>query len=142
MATEYFETVSVDEALKAAETSKGRVILVVDDEPVIADTLATILNGSGFSAFAAYSGESALEMISARVPDLLITDVCMPGMNGIELAIAVRERFPGCKVLLFSGHASSTDVIDQVRARGYDFEFLSKPVHPRDLLERLREDAA
>jgi DNA-binding NtrC family response regulator len=143
MATEYFETVSVDEALKAStrKSDGRRTIVVVDDEHVIADTLAAILNSSGFHALAAYSGESALALIAARVPDLLITDVCMPGMNGVELAVAVRERFPGCKVLLFSGHAASTDLINEVRARGYDFELLSKPVHPRDLLDRLRDAA-
>ncbi len=143
MATEYFETVSIDEALKAGTrvSDERRTIVVVDDEHVIADTLAAILNSSGFQAFAAYGGESALELIATRVPDLLITDVCMPEMNGVELAVTVRERFPGCKVLLFSGHAASTDLINEVRARGYDFELLSKPVHPRDLIDRLRSAA-
>ena len=96
MATEYFETVSVDEALKAStRISDGRrTIVVVDDEHVIADTLAAILNSSGFHAFAAYSGESALELIAARVPDLLITDVCMPEMNGVELAVSSPGTFP------------------------------------------------
>jgi DNA-binding NtrC family response regulator len=70
----------------------------------------------------------------------VITDVSMPGMNGIDLAIAVRERFASCKVLLFSGHAASTNLMAEARAKGYDFELLTKPVHPRDLLERLNRD--
>ena len=124
-----------------AGQDRRRKILVVDDEHIIADTLAAILNASGCSAVAAYSGDGALEAIADGVPDLIITDVCMPGMNGIELAITVREHFPRCKVLLFSGHASSTHLLEEARTRGYEFELLSKPVHPRDLLERLNRAA-
>jgi DNA-binding NtrC family response regulator len=155
MPTRKFETASVDEVLKhcvvdvpesgpakpVTEIRQRRTIIVVDDEFVIADTLVAILNQSGFSALAAYDGESAFELISARVPDLLITDICMPGMNGIELAIRVRKHFSSCKVLLFSGHAASTNLIDEARTSGYEFDFLSKPVHPRDLLERLNRAA-
>ena len=117
---------------------RRRKILVVDNECVIADTIAAILNGSGCSAIAAYSAEQALQVIAAGVPDLLITDVSMPGMNGVELAINVRQHFPECKVLLFSGHASSSHIIEEAREKGYDFELLSKPIHPRDLLERVK----
>lgn len=121
-----------------AGTNLGRTILVVDDERVIADTLVAILRASGLVAMAAYSGESALQVVSSGVPDLLITDVCMPGMNGVELAIEIRDHFPRCKVLLFSGHASSRFLLNEARAKGYDFELLTKPIHPRDLLEHLR----
>ncbi len=121
-----------------AEADRRRRILVVDDERVIADAIAAILNASGCTAVAAYSGEGALEAIAAGVPDLMITDVCMPGMNGVELAINVRQHFPACKVLLFSGHAASSHLIVEARAKGYEFELLRKPIHPRDLLERLK----
>ena len=115
-----------------------RKILVVDDQNVIADTLAAILNTSGCSAKAAYSGDEALALIASEVPDLLITDVCMPGMNGVELAVKVRQEYPQCKVLLFSGHASSAHLIEEAHAKGYDFTLLHKPIHPRDLLECLK----
>jgi len=152
----FFETVPVDQVLRmgidtpesavkgvspSGQLGRGtnlrRAILVVDDEHVIADTLVAILNASGYAAVAAYDGDSALRLASARVPDLLLTDISMPGMNGIALATAVRERFPTCKVLLFSGHAGSTNLIEEARSQGQDFELLSKPIHPRDLLERL-----
>ncbi len=112
-------------------------MLIVDDEKVIADTLVAILNQSGFDAWAAYDGETALKLMKVRVPDLLVTDVSMPGMSGIDLAIATRDQWPECKILLFSGHAATTGLVEEARKRGYNFELLSKPVHPRDLLERL-----
>jgi CheY-like chemotaxis protein len=68
-------------------------ILVVDDEKRIADTLALILDSEGYSAEAAYEGASALEICRRKVPDLILSDAVMPGMNGIELAIAVRQQF-------------------------------------------------
>ena len=73
------------------------VVLVVDDEAVIADTLAMILENSGMRALVAYDGQSALEIANSVPPDLLLTDVAMPGMNGIDLAIAMRRNLPQCK---------------------------------------------
>ncbi len=113
-------------------------ILVVDDQRVIADTLVAILNASACSAKASYSGVDALKAIAADLPDLLITDVCMPGMNGVELAVKVRKDYPRCKVLLFSGHSSADHLIQEAHEKGYDFTLLHKPIHPRDLLECLK----
>ena len=116
--------------------AKSRV-LIVDDEEVIANTLAMILNRAGFEACAVYSGESALETAPAFEPDVLISDIIMPGITGIETAIQLRTRFPACRVLLFSGQATS-NILEKTRAKGYEFEVLTKPVHPSDLLACLR----
>lgn len=113
------------------------VVLVVDDEQVIADTLAAILSRSGYTALTAYDGASALEIATLIPPQLVITDVCMPGMSGIELAIAIQESIPDCKVLLFSGQASTVDLLVAARNAGYAFEALSKPIHRRELLARV-----
>lgn len=113
-------------------------VLVADDERVIADTLAMILNQSGFDARAVYSGEKALELASTFVPDMLISDVIMAGLNGIDAAIKVRSLLPNIKILLFSGQAATADLLEKARERGYEFEILAKPVHPQDLLNRLR----
>ncbi len=64
-------------------------VLVVDDEQTIANTLALILNHSGFEARAVYSGEAAVEVVGSFAPDVLISDVVMTGMSGVEAAIAV-----------------------------------------------------
>jgi CheY-like chemotaxis protein len=113
-------------------------VLVVDDERVIADTLAMILNQSGFEARAVYSGERAVELASTFAPDMLITDVIMADLNGIDAAIMIRALLPSIKILLFSGQAATADLLEKARAKGYEFEILAKPVHPQDLLSRLQ----
>jgi CheY-like chemotaxis protein len=118
-------------------TAKPKV-LVADDERVIADTLAMILNKSGFDARAVYSGEQALEIASTFSPDMLISDVIMADLNGIDAAIRIRALLPSIKILLFSGQAATADLLEKARAQGHEFEILAKPVHPQDLLNRLR----
>jgi CheY-like chemotaxis protein len=120
------------------ETKTKPKVLVVDDERVIADTLAMILNQSGFEARAVYSGEGALEMVPTFGPDMLISDVIMADLNGIDAAIRIREKLPKIKILLFSGQAATADLLEKARTQGYEFEILAKPVHPQDLLSRLR----
>lgn len=113
-------------------------VLVVDDERVIADTLSTILNQNGFEASAVYSGISAVDRAREMKPELVISDVIMQDMNGIEAAIRIREFLPGCKILLFSGQAATADLLERARAQGHEFEILAKPVHPQDLLAKLK----
>jgi CheY-like chemotaxis protein len=113
-------------------------VLVADDERVIADTLAMILNQSGFEARAVYSGEKALELAQTFAPDMLISDVIMADLNGIDAAIQLRALLPKIKILLFSGQAATADLLEKARAQGYEFEILAKPVHPQDLLAKLR----
>jgi len=115
------------------------LVLIVDDEHVIADTLTVILSNSGFAVMTAYDARTALELASVIPPDLLLTDVSMPGMNGIELAIALIQSVPDCKILLFSGQASTVDLLDKAQHAGYDFTLILKPVHPTDLLSRISE---
>lgn len=114
-------------------------VLVVDDERVIADTLAIILNQNGFAATPVYSGTGAIEKARSDRPDLIISDVIMEDMNGIDAAINIRQFLPSCKILLFSGQAATADLLEKARARGHEFEILAKPVHPQDLLAKLRD---
>ena len=113
-------------------------VLIADDERVIADTLAMILNQSGFTARAVYSGETAVELAQQFQPEMLISDVIMAGLNGIDAAIRIRALLPKIKILLFSGQAATADLLERARAEGYEFEILAKPVHPQDLLDKLR----
>jgi CheY-like chemotaxis protein len=113
-------------------------VLVVDDEQVIADTLAKILDLNGYDASAVYSGTAAVESARSLQPDLVISDVIMQDMNGIEAAIHIRGFLPTCKILLFSGQAATADLLENARAQGHEFEILAKPVHPSDLLAKLK----
>ena len=119
------------------------LVLVVDDEPVIADSLSIILKKNGFSVLTAYDGESALELAKLTPPDLLLSDVMLgPGIDGIELAIAVVQGCPNCRVLLFSGHATTKDLLETARKHGHKFTLLSKPLHPySEALMRALPDA-
>lgn len=121
-----------------SQNSNKPKVLVADDERVIADTLAMILNQSGFEARAVYSGERALEEAPTFQPNMLISDVIMADLNGIDAAIRIREILPTIKILLFSGQAATADLLEKARGEGYEFEILAKPVHPQDLLSRLR----
>src|ERR1700691_3276806 len=99
--------------------------------------LAIILNQAGFDARAVFSREHVVKVLDSFQPEMLITDVVMPGMTGIAVAIAVRSRLPNCKILLFSGQAASVDLLEQAKTHGHEFEIVAKPIHPSDLLAKL-----
>lgn len=112
-------------------------ILVVDDEPVIADTLVNILNGEGHDALSVSDGESAVKWAEMVRPDALVTDVIMPGMDGVETAKAITKLLPNCRIILFSGQTASADLLEKAVAEGYRFEVLAKPINPDVLVARL-----
>jgi CheY-like chemotaxis protein len=114
-------------------------VFVVDDEHTIAKTLAVILKMSGFAARPFTNPLEALDTARADNPDLLLSDVMMPGLSGVELAIAIQQTCPKCKVLLFSGQAGTSDLLSVARAQGHEFHLLAKPIHPADLLRQIRK---
>ena len=117
-------------------------IFVVDDENVIASTVAEILNLDGFNARFFVNPFHALDAAREFAPDLLITDVVMPELSGVELAIQFKEACPGCQILLFSGQAHTVDLVQGARKSGQEFAVLAKPVHPRVLLSYVHELAS
>jgi YesN/AraC family two-component response regulator len=120
---------------------RRRTVLIVDDEHLIADTLAEILNdSSNFVAVALYDGASALDWVRSTSIDILITDVVMPEMNGIELAKSVKSICPKTRIVLLSGQAQTRDLMQQAGREGYLFELWPKPMDPDDVLKRLKQD--
>jgi DNA-binding response OmpR family regulator len=120
-------------------TARGCLrVLVVDDEPLIAETVTAILNTSGFEAREALSAESALEIARSFQPDVVLSDVLMPRMTGVDLGIRLRGELPRTRVLLFSGQAATSELMRQAEEKGYHFDLFPKPIHPEELIARLR----
>ncbi len=113
-------------------------VLVVDDQKDLADSLAAILCANGYAAKAVYSGDDAVKEARQMLPHLLVADVMMPGLNGIETAIRVRQFLHKCKVLLISGHVNSAGMWQSARRRGFQFDMLVKPVEPEAILSKLK----
>ena len=121
-------------------TSKPKV-LIADDEKLIADTLALILNQGGFDARAVYTCTKALEIAPTFQPDLLISDVLMADLNGVDAAIQMRRILPDIRVFLLSGQTATADMIARSKAGDMGFEVLVKPVHPQELIRKLQTAA-
>jgi DNA-binding NtrC family response regulator len=113
-------------------------IVVVDDEPSITNTLCHILRHAGYSVFAAYEAEGAMMLCRHHSPAMLISDVNMPGISGIELAQQLSREMPACHIILFSGHVDTATLVAAAGERGNRFQCLAKPVRPDDLLARVR----
>jgi CheY-like chemotaxis protein len=116
-----------------------RRVFVVDDERVIAETLAKILQMTGFLAEAFTNPLDALRHAQDSAPDLLISDVILPQLSGVELAMRFRVDHPACQILLLSCQAATAELLQSARNLGYSFHLLSKPVHPSDLLRAIAE---
>lgn len=122
--------------------SRKKKIIIVDDDVLIAESLADILNGEGFEATAVFSGQDAIEWAKKTQPDVVVSDVVMPEMTGIETGKAIREILPQCRVILFSGQALTNDLLAEAREQGHSFEMLAKPVNPNALIAALRFKSA
>jgi CheY-like chemotaxis protein len=118
-------------------------ILVVDDERAIVDSLFEIIESAGYEVQKAYSGQEAIAVAGESCPNVLLTDVLMPAMNGFEVALEVKKVCPGCRLLLFSGQAATAQLAQTFgptfTRKGYRFELLPKPFHPTALLKKLEE---
>jgi len=114
------------------------LVFVVDDERLIAMTLSLILTHAGFSTAWFTVPEEALRAAVRAAPHLLLSDVAMPTMSGVHLAITMTSRWPTCKVLLLSGQAETADLLCEARSLGFSFRLLSKPIDPSCLLMEIR----
>jgi DNA-binding NtrC family response regulator len=117
--------------------SKRPRVFVVDDEPVIGFTLATILESAGYTARTFTDPLDALRAAETNCPDYLISDVLMPSLNGIDLGMQFKAIYPSVKVLLFSGAQNPARQWERATGKYNDFEVLAKPVHPKALLAAL-----
>lgn len=112
-------------------------VLVVDDEHGILETLAAILRGHGFIVFTARSGEEAVDIAYNVEPDWVVSDVVMGTLSGVDAAIRIRELRPDTQIILFSGNALTSDLLEAALSGGHHFDILAKPVDPTELLRRM-----
>jgi DNA-binding response OmpR family regulator/DNA-binding CsgD family transcriptional regulator len=114
-----------------------KTILIVDDVPTNVGVLLDVLHGAGFEVAVAESGESALEQLAWLKPDIILLDVLMPGMDGIELCRRLKASEATAEVpVLFM--TALTDVVDKVKGFAVGaVDYLSKPLHPDEVLARV-----
>ncbi len=110
-------------------------ILVVDDEPIIISTVQAYLEREGYTVLAASDGPTALKVASTLQPDLIVLDVMLPGMDGIEVLQQLRQKSHVCVMLL----TAKTDEMDKIvgLTMGAD-DYLTKPFSPRELVARVK----
>ena len=116
-------------------------IFVVDDEHIIAMTLAAILSYHGYDARHFTDPLKALEAINNECPNLLISDVMMAGLTGVELAIQVKALYPTCRIVLISGNAATADLLYPALIAGHHFEVHAKPITPPNLIAIIQATA-
>lgn len=119
--------------------SKGTKVLVIDDDRLVADTLAEILRLHGFSASAVYSGEEAISFAERFEPEIILSDIRMHQVDGIEAAQTIRQLHPESRVILFTASTVNTRMKAAIERSG--FEFLQRPLHPRSVLSALCQPA-
>ncbi len=107
-------------------------ILIVDDEKSIRESLTGILQDEGFSPTCVASGESAIEKISEEKPDLILLDIWMPGMDGLETLTRIRETYPDQLVVMMSGHGTIETAVKATKLGAYDF--IEKPLSLEKIL--------
>ena len=121
----------------SAAQGNGQSILIIDDETSIADSLAEILSGYGYEAVPLYDGHAAIAATRLKCPDVVLCDVVMPRLNGVDTVLAIRRICSTARLFLFSGQANIKDLLEKARSEGLWFEMLPKPIHPIELLKTL-----
>jgi CheY-like chemotaxis protein len=128
-----------DSSIVSRDSSRKQRVLVVDDEQLIAQSLRDILSRAGFDTVCALSGAEAIELAQEICPDIVISDVIMPDLDGVQTAIRIRRACPDARILLFSGQSATSDLLQKARAEGHTFDLLPKPIHPARLISALRK---
>lgn len=124
---------------RALRQSRGNGhISIVDDDEAIVYSLTRLMRHHGYSAAGFTDVRGARIGVERRAPDLLISDIGMPEVSGIDFAIEVTDRFPNCKVLLFSARLDAQEMVEDMAHHGYCFSVAMKPLDPGNLMRIVR----
>ena len=115
------------------------LLMVLDDDAAVRQTWTLIFRQQGYRVIAVESGQDAIDAARSRPPDLLLADIRLPDMSGIEAARRIQNELPSCRVLLISGDGESSEVLEQARLAGTSFEVLPKPIAPPELIQRIAD---
>lgn len=121
---------------------KGEVkpyLMVLDDDTAVRHTWTIIFRQQGYEVVAVECGQDAIDAARDRAPDVLLADIRLPDMTGIEAARRVQHEAPRCRVLLISGDGESNEVLEEARSMGTSFEVLPKPIAPPELIQRVAD---
>ena len=113
-----------------------RTLLVIDDEAQIRMLFRTALEAVGYRVLTAENGQHALNVMAHQAVDLILVDIYMPGMDGLELIPRLRATQPGCKIIAMSGGSGEWDAFDIAKDLGAHHT-LKKPFSPRELLDAI-----
>lgn len=123
---------------KINDSNTDRInVLLVDDEKHFREILVKRLSQRGIAALQASDGEEALRLLEEKPVDVIVMDVKMPKMNGIETLRHVKERYPSSEVIMLTGHASTQDGVDGIKSGAFDY--LTKPIEFEHLLRKIRQ---
>ena len=111
-------------------------VLIVDDEGQFVDAVVERLRLRGFDAEGVTTGHEAMELLGQSSYDVLLLDVKMPGLGGLEILSRVKEKWPGLRVVFLTGHGSSQDAEKGMELGAFDY--VMKPVNIDDLIKILR----
>jgi UDP-3-O-[3-hydroxymyristoyl] N-acetylglucosamine deacetylase len=125
--------------LEKQNLSKGELmekkILIVDDEERVVQSIAGVLEDEGFRVAKAKSGEEAIKVFQQEEPDVILLDIWMPGMDGIEVLKRIKGIAPDCQVIMISGHATISTAMASVKLGAFDF--IEKPLSLDVLLQTI-----
>jgi DNA-binding NtrC family response regulator len=124
------------------KSGQKQTVMVVDDEPVVRETIVEILRDEGFEALGMSDAAHAIAWAQRIRPDIILSDIVMPGMNGIDMAAELASILPACRIILFTGHEAAADLLEKARAEGHEFEVFEKPIDPGLLIPRLHDQTS
>lgn len=122
-----------------AKSEVKPLLMILDDDNAVRQTWTIIFRQQGYEVVPVDRGEAAIDAAQDRAPDILLADIHLPDMSGIEAAQRVQRIAPRCHILLISGDGESSEVLNAARAQGVTFEVLPKPISPPDLIRRIAE---